>query len=373
MARRTVTGDRPARSSTPAPADVPVELALVDPDGVIVAVNDAWTAFAEANGGDPARTGVGSSYLDACDTADDPYSAAVAHALRTALGGGLPAPLQVAVPCHAPAARRWFDVLVSSRFDDAGRCIGAAVTLSPVHSSAVGGPSPVVPSPAASDPAPAAAVPAEPAYYTECSERLGDVFAQVLLDHAPVGILVVDDHGIVLRAGRAADALLGHGRGRLEGRHLHCALPGLELFATLAGDPDGGVGTVGEPVMVDSVAADGSIRPVEVQVGRLPLTRGTGAVVLLHPPVPGSHALRPDQRVYTDGEIDRAVEGLDGVMRDLFSSGLTVAGLAGARPSDLPLATALLGVTDELDRAVGGLRSVAYRLHRGGRRGAPPA
>ena len=36
-----------------------VELALLDAQGVIVAVNDAWLAFCAANGGDCARTGGG--------------------------------------------------------------------------------------------------------------------------------------------------------------------------------------------------------------------------------------------------------------------------------------------------------------------------
>ena len=115
----------------PPPADVGVEVALLDQDGVIVSVNDAWQAFAVGNGGDPARMGPGVSYLDACAAAaDDPAAAQVATAIRAALERRLPGSLTVEVPCHSPYAERWFDVLVSTRHDDDGRSVGATVTLS---------------------------------------------------------------------------------------------------------------------------------------------------------------------------------------------------------------------------------------------------
>ena len=126
---------RPPGASPPgrvqADPDVGVEVALLDRDGVIAWVNQAWQAFAAANGGDPARTGIGVSYLQACAAAgDDPVAAEVAGAIRAALAGDLPGPLRVEVPCHSPATERWFDVLISSRFDDQGQCVGATVTLS---------------------------------------------------------------------------------------------------------------------------------------------------------------------------------------------------------------------------------------------------
>ena len=70
----------------PPPADVGVEVAVLDRDGVIVSVNDAWHAFAVGNGGDPAMMGPGVSYLEACVAAgDDPVAAQVASAERMAL------------------------------------------------------------------------------------------------------------------------------------------------------------------------------------------------------------------------------------------------------------------------------------------------
>ncbi|GAA4925503.1 PAS domain-containing protein [Actinomycetospora succinea] len=116
----------------PAPADPPVETALLDADGVIVWVDETWEEFCLANGGDPARTGVGRSFLALCDeaAATDDHSGVVAAAIRAALEGDLPAPTRVEVPCHAPTRPRFFDVLISSRRDDHGRVLGATVTLS---------------------------------------------------------------------------------------------------------------------------------------------------------------------------------------------------------------------------------------------------
>ncbi len=109
-----------------------IEWALLDTHGVIVAVNDAWRAFSSENGGDGASTGVGVSYLDVCDNAHDVTATEVAGCIRSAIAGELPAPRIVRFRCDAPDRPRTFDLLVSSRFDDDGSCVGATVTLSVV-------------------------------------------------------------------------------------------------------------------------------------------------------------------------------------------------------------------------------------------------
>jgi anti-anti-sigma factor len=111
--------------------DVGVEVALLDRDGVIVWVNDAWRDFAAANGGDLSRAGTGVSYLDVCAAAgDDPTARDVAAAIRAALAGDLPEPAEIEMPCHSPRAGRWYDVLISARHGDNGRLLGGTVTLS---------------------------------------------------------------------------------------------------------------------------------------------------------------------------------------------------------------------------------------------------
>ncbi|MFZ0158431.1 MAG: GAF domain-containing protein [Kineosporiaceae bacterium] len=109
------------------------EVALLDRDAVIVWVNEAWQDFCRDNGGDPARTGIGMSYLACCEAAGDPLADEVADAVRAAIAGDLPAPMAVEIPCHGPRALRWFDLLISSRLDDDGECLGATVTLFPLQ------------------------------------------------------------------------------------------------------------------------------------------------------------------------------------------------------------------------------------------------
>lgn len=109
-----------------------VSLALLDRAGVIVSVNRAWQDFARHNGGDPALSGVGVNFLDVCaDAGDDPVAEQAADAVRSAIRGALPAPKSVRIPCHRPDQERWFDQLISSRFNDDGHCVGATMTLSP--------------------------------------------------------------------------------------------------------------------------------------------------------------------------------------------------------------------------------------------------
>ncbi len=126
----------PGPGGEPAGKDVPdpgpgTEIALLDQHGVIVSVNPAWQAFAEANRAEMSRIGPGMSYLEVCAAArDDPVALEVAGAIRQALAGDLPGPLAVEVPCHSPDTSRWFDMLISTRVDDAGGYRGATVTLS---------------------------------------------------------------------------------------------------------------------------------------------------------------------------------------------------------------------------------------------------
>ena len=347
----------------------PVEVALLDADGVIVMVNDEWQAFASANGGDPERTGVGVSYVDICaSAADDPVSRRVGSAVRTALGGDMPAPLRVQVPCHGPHARRWYDVLVSSRFDDHGRCCGATVTFSLARSAPAPNVTPVG-SGAPSDPSAHDPGGTMPAYYPERSERLGDVFARLMMERAPLGILVVDDEGSVVLAGRAAETLLGYGPDGLYGAAVADLLPGIGPLDPAPAAPGAG-GSTGSVRIVDAVRFDGSRMPVELRHGHVPLSRGTGTVLLFRVatvPGPGSPsdtdadagAYGPSAHSEGLGEV---LARLDLAVRHIFSGGLTVTGAAASHRGEPRLASALFGATRELDMAVHQIRSASLHL-----------
>lgn len=174
--------DRPPgrRLALPPDGDVGTEVALLDRDGVIVSVNDAWRAFAAANGGDQASTGPGVSYLDVCAVADDPVAGQAADAIRDALAGRLPGSLTVEVPCHSPRTERWFDMLISARRDSDGQHLGATVTLSLTRAQT----RVLLPAGAPGGAGTAAGAGAEAAFVGELTGRLAGV-ARILEESAP--------------------------------------------------------------------------------------------------------------------------------------------------------------------------------------------
>ena len=85
-------------------------IAILDASGEIVAVNEVWRAFAEANGGDPDRVSEGANYLEACESAtarNTEDAAAFAEGIRAVLSGRRKS-FELEYPCHSPTERRWF-------------------------------------------------------------------------------------------------------------------------------------------------------------------------------------------------------------------------------------------------------------------------
>ena len=85
-------------------------VAILDSAGCIVAVNEAWRRFAERNGGDPARCGIGVNYLEVCRQRDGmplPEAATIVESLEAILQGKLAA-YSCEYPCHSPQVERWF-------------------------------------------------------------------------------------------------------------------------------------------------------------------------------------------------------------------------------------------------------------------------
>ncbi|MGO8885201.1 MAG: PAS domain S-box protein [Streptosporangiaceae bacterium] len=174
--------------------DVGMEVALLDLNGVIVSVNQAWSAFAEANGGDPARTGSGMSYLEACAAAgDDPVAREVAAVIRAALTGDLPGPLRVGVPCHGPRTARWFDMLISPRLNG-GRCAGATVTFSLARSQ------------------PRSGLAASAAVWE-------------MIDAFNDGVALADGDGTLVFANRRFEEMFGYQPAELHGQPVECLIP----------------------------------------------------------------------------------------------------------------------------------------------------
>ena len=85
-------------------------IAVLDREGNIVAVNEAWRRFAGENGAGPGAVGVGANYLRACAGAaerGDPHAREVLAGLGAVLAGGRDS-FQFEYPCHAPDEPRWF-------------------------------------------------------------------------------------------------------------------------------------------------------------------------------------------------------------------------------------------------------------------------
>ena len=218
--------------------DVGVESALLDRDGVIVSVNQAWLAFAEANGGDPARTGPGMSYLEVCAAArDDPAAQQVAEAIRVALAGDLPGPLVIDVPCHSPAAERWYEVLISARPGSDGQNLGAAVTLSLARSRlraqpADPGAARLVPQPGQADlgghaqrvPRPGAGDRADSSPDRSPAVVTPDV-AMAMIEAISDGVALADIDGTLLLASRRLEEMFGYQHGELRGQPVEQLIP----------------------------------------------------------------------------------------------------------------------------------------------------
>lgn len=85
-------------------------IAVLDREGNIVAVNEAWRRFSGDNGGAAAGTDVGANYLAVCDASagDDGAGAReVLEGVRAVLAGERPS-FRAEYACHSPDEERWF-------------------------------------------------------------------------------------------------------------------------------------------------------------------------------------------------------------------------------------------------------------------------
>jgi len=105
---------------------LPANVALIDPDGVILAVNESWRRFATSNGMEGAESGVGQNYLHVCECARGDHaeeSQAAATGIRRVLCGEAD-DFAIEYPCHSPTEQRWFDLTVAPvREDRAGAVV----------------------------------------------------------------------------------------------------------------------------------------------------------------------------------------------------------------------------------------------------------
>jgi len=94
---------------------LPAHIALLDAQGRIDSVNQAWRQFADANLLPASAYGVGQSYLDICDKARGDSAAEAQRAaagIRSVLAGAVKS-FSLEYPCHSPSEQRWFLMAVT--------------------------------------------------------------------------------------------------------------------------------------------------------------------------------------------------------------------------------------------------------------------
>jgi PAS domain S-box-containing protein len=104
---------------------LPAQVALIDPQGIILAVNAEWERFASANGTQQSELGVGQNYLSICERV---MGAAAAEARRACTGilavmsGELPG-FSVEYGGHSPDQQRWFRMSAAPLQGSAPSCV----------------------------------------------------------------------------------------------------------------------------------------------------------------------------------------------------------------------------------------------------------
>jgi two-component system, cell cycle sensor histidine kinase and response regulator CckA len=104
---------------------LPAQMALLDSEGVVVAVNRAWRRAADAHGLGRPDHGVGMSYVAVCAAADPetaPEAAAAERGLREVLAGRRDG-FSLEYPCHTPFTRRWFRLMASPLAEGRGAAV----------------------------------------------------------------------------------------------------------------------------------------------------------------------------------------------------------------------------------------------------------
>ena len=92
-------------------------VAVLDPNGEILAVNTSWERFAAANQMHDTTMGIGANYLDVYRTARADPNAHAALSGIIAVMKGHRASFYHEYPCHSPSEQRWFALRAAPLID----------------------------------------------------------------------------------------------------------------------------------------------------------------------------------------------------------------------------------------------------------------
>jgi len=116
----------------------PANIALLDLDANLLAVNGAWSRFAEDNGLRRGYEFAGANYLAATEPgamAGDEYARQAYVGLLGVMRAGLPK-FTMVYPCHSPTEQRWFRMWVQPQTPEAAAIVVAHSFLGPTAPSA---------------------------------------------------------------------------------------------------------------------------------------------------------------------------------------------------------------------------------------------
>ena len=95
---------------------IPAHVALLDPEGIILATNERWQRFAKANLLQGPEFSLGQNYLKVCERATGPCSEeakGAAGGIRRVLQGEV-GEFTIEYPCHSPTEQRWFRLIATA-------------------------------------------------------------------------------------------------------------------------------------------------------------------------------------------------------------------------------------------------------------------
>jgi diguanylate cyclase (GGDEF)-like protein/PAS domain S-box-containing protein len=99
---------------------LPAHIALLDAQGLIISVNEAWRQFANSSALHGPGHEIGINYLAICDSgrgSDSSEAHVVAEGIRSVLSGAARS-FSIEYPCHSPTDRRWFLMTVTPLAED---------------------------------------------------------------------------------------------------------------------------------------------------------------------------------------------------------------------------------------------------------------
>ncbi|MEO6335739.1 MAG: PAS domain-containing protein, partial [Verrucomicrobiota bacterium] len=99
---------------------LPAPIALLDNQGYIISINEAWRQFSGANALAAQEHRIGLNYLDICHNASGANCSEAPHVAKGILSvlGGETQSFSIEYPCHSPAEERWFLLMVTPFADD---------------------------------------------------------------------------------------------------------------------------------------------------------------------------------------------------------------------------------------------------------------